>query len=365
MLGRRGLYMALLAVAIEVSALAAASGAMAAGGPLIPGGAYGATGVTGPSGEPSAAFRYVALDANGETLLERIETDGGRVDALKRLGGSWALPAVTISGRAGGLTADGDTLVLIEPRYDRRAESTSLLVVDTSERNMHAETLVLDGRFSFDAISPDGRLLYLVEYPDPRNALDYRVRAFDLNRDRFRPGAVVDPEEPGEQMTGQPLARQTSPDGRWAYTLYGGGEETFIHALDTQEATAVCVDLEQFPPRAMYLLGLDVGAGGWITVSKGGDPVATVNPRTFKVHTLTGNDEAVGSPGEAGGGANEGGGGVPWWAAAAAVILACFGAIAALRLRRRRPEVDDEELERLVGDVPPEVREERTRDPVA
>ena len=46
-------------------------------------------------------------------------------------------------------------------------------------------------------------------------------------------------------MRGQPLTRATSPDGRWAYTLYdGAGKEPFIHALDTSTRSARCIDLD-------------------------------------------------------------------------------------------------------------------------
>ena len=55
---------------------------------------------------------------------------------------------------------------------------------------------------------------------------------------------------PDEQMGGLPMTRAFSRDGRWAYTLYGGGAETFIHALDTVGRTAACIDLEMLPPDA-------------------------------------------------------------------------------------------------------------------
>ena len=61
-------------------------------------------------------------------------------------------------------------------------------------------------------------------------------------------------------MAGFPMARMVSPNGRWAYTLYAGGEETFIHALDTQGATAVCVDLDDVRVRDFYGLGLNLEA---------------------------------------------------------------------------------------------------------
>ncbi len=137
--------------------LIGAAAAAGAGGPVIPGGAYGGNGVTGPSGQPSEAYRYVTIDTDdGETIVEKIATDGGTVDSLKRLSGSWTLPAVTISGDASGLSADGDTLVLIGPNYGLRADRTSLLVLDTRRRIQRGEELALDGLLSFDAISPDG-----------------------------------------------------------------------------------------------------------------------------------------------------------------------------------------------------------------
>ena len=48
---------------------------------------------------------------------------------------------------------------------------------------------------------------------------------------------------PDEKMGGLPLSRTMSADGRWAYTLYTGGEETFVHALDTLKGQARCIDV--------------------------------------------------------------------------------------------------------------------------
>ena len=47
---------------------------------------------------------------------------------------------------------------------------------------------------------------------------------------------------PRDSASGLPISRVTSHDGSWAYTLYGGPHETFIHALDTLNAGAVCID---------------------------------------------------------------------------------------------------------------------------
>ena len=53
------------------------------------------------------------------------------------------------------------------------------------------------------------------------------------------PTPIVDKSEPDERMAGLPITRQTTADGRWAYTLYdGAGKEPFVHALDTVNGEA-------------------------------------------------------------------------------------------------------------------------------
>jgi hypothetical protein len=306
----------LLTTALAI--LAPAVPAAGAGGPLS--GTYGDGDVT----VPQSPYRYTTVSAGGRGIIvASVRKDGGEIDRYRDFDGRWALPAVTIGGDAGGLSADGRTLVMIEPSFGYRVRKTSLLVLDTKGLRTR-ERLDLDGHFGFDAISSDGRLLYLVQYADPRDPLDYRVRAYDLAEDRFRAGRIVDPTEPDERMTGQPVSRQMSADGRWAYTLYGGGEETFIHALDTARATAVCVDLEQLPPRDLYRLALSVDPGsGEITVLRKGEPAAIVDSRTFAVSeppTPTAGDPATAQ-----------------WAAVAGglALLAGSGALLVRRLRGR------------------------------
>jgi hypothetical protein len=45
-------------------------------------------------------------------------------------------------------------------------------------------------------------------------------------------------------MSGMPVARASSADGRWVYTLYSVGDNyPFVHALDTVHRTAVCIGI--------------------------------------------------------------------------------------------------------------------------
>jgi hypothetical protein len=64
---------------------------------------------------------------------------------------------------------------------------------------------------------------------------------------------VTDKREGESEMQGAPISRVTSQDRSWAYTLYGGSEKTFIHALDTTHAGAVCIDLPwKTQPRRLF-----------------------------------------------------------------------------------------------------------------
>jgi hypothetical protein len=142
----------------------------------------------------------------------------------------------------------------------------------------------LRGFFTVDAISPDGGAVFLLQYPS-QDFLQYRVRALDTATGALDPHDVVDPREPDEQMGGLPMSRATGPGGRWAYTLYGGGTETFIHALDTVGRTAACIDLEMLPPGGDYEhLRLSLNPdGSRLRVRDAGRVVAIVDTRTFAV----------------------------------------------------------------------------------
>jgi len=112
-------------------------------------------------------------------------------------------------------------LVLIQPCAGYPLAQTPLMVVD-AQRLRTLQIAKLHGDFSFDAISPRGSLVYLIEYTSPTDPTRYRVRAYDLAANRLLSQPVVDPREQGEKMGGSPLTRATSPNGRWAYTLYDG-----------------------------------------------------------------------------------------------------------------------------------------------
>ncbi len=241
----------------------------------------------GPDGvaELAGGMRYVALPAGKGTVVARVEQDGGRVVASRYLPGAFTVPLVAFDGSAGGLSADGRTLVVIRPRLQFPRARTSFAVLGTRRLRVRDE-VTLRGDFSFDALSPDGRWLYLIEYLSPKDPNRYAVRLYDVSAGRLEPEPIVDPDETGEPMRGYPITRATSPDGRLAYTLYdGAGEHPFIHALDTVGRTAVCIDLHGLMGRGnLYDLRLAVsGDGTTLEVRDGSDAVAVVDTRTYEV----------------------------------------------------------------------------------
>jgi hypothetical protein len=84
-----------------------------------------------------------------------------------------------------------------------------------------------------------------------------------MRRGRLIEKPIVDPNNPGEKMRGNPLSRAMSADGRWAYTLYdGAGATPFVHALDTVARSAHCIDLDGIAGRKdLWQLRLGVEPG--------------------------------------------------------------------------------------------------------
>jgi DNA-binding beta-propeller fold protein YncE len=240
----------------------------------------------GPSGvvSPDGASRYVTVESGGDTVVERIDTAGGEVAQAVRLKGTYTIPAVALDATPGGLSTDGSTLILISPRTSFPRQTTDFVRIDTDHfTNPHPFTL--DGDFSFDALSPDGETMYLINYTSPRDPTEYHVRAFALATGRLVPGTISDPDEADREMYGYALSRVMSPDGRWAYTLYWGREHPFIHALDTQAGVADCIDVDELgTDQDIWGLRLRLGAGGsYLVIARRSTPLLTVDPHTHTV----------------------------------------------------------------------------------
>jgi hypothetical protein len=257
-----------------LAALALAPLARADGLPLLDSGAPAI--VRGSDGG-----RYVAVPSGRDTVVTHL---GDNVAfASRTLDGRFTVPVVAIDGTAAGLSADRSTFVLIAPRRGFPRARTTFAVLDAGSLRLRT-TVVLHGDFSFDALSPDGTRMYLVHYQSKTDPTRYEVRAYDLVRDRLLPEPIVDPTEVDEQMRGYPITRATTPDGRYAYTLYdGAGKMPFVHALDTVKGEARCIDLDMLAGREdLYQLGLDLRVGGTrLAVVSGSTQVTAFDTRTY------------------------------------------------------------------------------------
>jgi hypothetical protein len=237
----------------------------------------------GRDGIEAGAMRYVALPAPRRTLVAQIASSDGRVLRFRYLRTRFTIPAVAYDGSTDGLSADGKTLVLIQPRARFPRQSTRFAVLSAPTLRMR-EIVRLGGDYSFDAISPDGRTMYLIHYLSADDPTVYEVRAYDLTRSQLLPDPIVDPYASGEEMRGNPITRAAGPDGRWAYTLYdGAGGHPFVHALDTVGQTARCVDLHLLAGRKdLNALRLRT-SGATLAVVAAAGPVARIDTRTFRL----------------------------------------------------------------------------------
>jgi hypothetical protein len=290
--------------------------------------------------DPMAA-RYVSLPAGRDTLVAAVSQDGGQVRRSRLLDGRFTVPAVAYDGSPGGLSADGRTLALINPRKGFPRRYTTLAVLDTRRLGAR-DVITLKGDFSFDAISPNGRLLYLVQYLSKRDPTRYLVRLYDLRAGRLLREPIIDPREVGDVMRGMPITRAASPDGRWAYTLYdGAGKHPFIHALDTTGRTARCIDLHG-------LTGLDLLVEMRLEPSPDGGTLSVVHPayerphavvdlQSWEVNEPEASDEPPRPPSTATPAEDEDGAPTALIAGAAAFALVLLFVLVRF-LRRRRPE---------------------------
>jgi hypothetical protein len=230
---------AIASLAAAAAAVLVAAGAGANGSPYSPGLMYGWNGVGAKDG-----VRFVAFGMPKATILAAVRARDGHVLQTKVVRGFYGVPLVAYDGTAGGLSGDRKSLVLATyGPFPGRAGKTRFAVVNTSTLRLRSR-VELPGSWSYDAISPDGSTLYLVEHMSPPPNAQYRVRIFDLAAGRLLAGAIVDRLEKEEVMGGEPVTRATDTSGRWAYTLYARQKgHPFVHALDTERRQAYCIDL--------------------------------------------------------------------------------------------------------------------------
>jgi hypothetical protein len=269
----------LIAFALIPFALVAGNATAAKGGPS-PGVSVGWDGTV----DAASAVRYVALAAAKTTTVAAVRTSDGRVLRYATIRGAFGIPLVAFDGTAEGISSDGKTLVLAD--VGARQDETRFAVLSTKTLRLR-NALNLPGLWAYDAVSPNGRMLYATQYLGTGANARYNVRSVSLVTGKPVGGAIIDRREPDEEMNGSPWARTRSANGAWAYTLYAKPNGTgFVHALDTAKRRAFCVDLPwrtSVQRLAAVRLSLADGGRSLELAKRGGNRLAVVDTTTFKV----------------------------------------------------------------------------------
>jgi hypothetical protein len=210
--------------------------------PAIASAAYPAPfAVQGGGGLPNldGSVRYVAQTASGaSTRINALSAASGEAAASVVLPGEYGIATLTQSGLTGGLFQDGSAFVA----QSLGLKSTSSFVVIGTKDLVPIQTIKLKGTFGFDALSPDGSKLYLIQHTSTQDIQHYIVRAYNLKTHKLMKGRVADKAQKSWVMQGWAVDRVTTSDGRWAYTLYTNpGGYPFVHALDTVRGVAHCI----------------------------------------------------------------------------------------------------------------------------
>lgn len=192
-----------------------------------------------PLGTPSPDWRHLYWVSGDGRLMDTDPLSGATLNTM-RLPGAYQLPTASIAGLPGGLSQDGRWLTLLN--HDRLLSPTvsQFLVVDTAFRKAPVQ-IALHGFFDFDAISNDGRRLYLVEYTGGNG---YRVRVYDVLAGALDPQVVVDKADGNDAMAGVRLTSVFSSGGSWQYSVYARQNDgAFIHALNLDGSVSGCIFL--------------------------------------------------------------------------------------------------------------------------
>lgn len=198
-----------------------------------------------PVGVPDATWGRLVTVTPGSSpsIVREVTVQQGAGGAERTIDGRWRLPTVGLDPLPVGVSTDGSTVVLVEDRAEgATAPTVSRFAV--LDRSLHGKPRIIElhGDFAYDTLSPDGAILYVAEHvPDPLEGR-YQVRAVDTATGVMREAIIVDKRNIDEAMAGWPLDQEIRPDGL-VLTLYRGVEHPFIHALNTVDAWAVCIDL--------------------------------------------------------------------------------------------------------------------------
>ena len=198
-----------------------------------------------PSGVPDGTWsQLVTVAAKAKTTVVRALDVPELGGASQVIDGAWRLPTLGADPTPVGVSGDGQTIVLVADgaKAASGAAASSRFAILHRSLSGKPRFVTLQGSFEYDALSPDGAILYVVEHLPAPPVGHYQVRSIDTATGILRDGVVVDKTGLDEAMAGYPIAQARQPYGM-VFTLYRGREHPFIHALNTVDAWALCIDL--------------------------------------------------------------------------------------------------------------------------
>ena len=238
------------------------------------------SGVVADRGGASPAAEVISVD--GAAGVWRVGRVGASTRVERVLGssawsttvaGQWRLPEVAARRMVGGASADGSSLALAQQVVAGSATSSFVVV-----RRNTVKTVVLRGMWNFDALSVDGRTLFLTESIGDGK---YWVRSVNVATGRagdpivtksITPTSVEVDEGP---MEGLPMDRVVTADGVTVFTLYDGPAFPFVHALNVANGGALCYELIGVSDVPVARLRLRLGrVSGSVDVRDGSATVA-------------------------------------------------------------------------------------------
>lgn len=179
-----------------------------------------------PRGVATADGRRFYASVHGE--IRTYDAASGELLGTHSAGRGWKVGGVSPTGRWLALSAEG-------------GRATRVLLLDTHGWRP-VDTVRLAGHFEVDAVSANGRALFLIQHLTDDN---YLVWLYDRRTGRLSQPGETQPKARPSVMTGYAWGGVASRDGRWLLTLYLNTQRqvAFVHALDMMRRRPICIDL--------------------------------------------------------------------------------------------------------------------------
>ena len=229
--------------------------------------------------------RYWTVDSGERTTVRGIDPATGIDQSSFVLDGRWSVPAA-YGPAPSGLSANGKWMVLVAPPVAVTGSGmlNRFAVIDLAKQKIE-QIVTANGDLGFDAVSDDGRNLYLVEHLVP--APHYAVRVASFTGTGLLGGVIgqIKTAEP-EVMNGLYHA-SVAVGADWFLSLYSNpGRGPFIHALNTTQLFAQCIlNLPDVPValRPAWSMLLDPKHQKLFAVNGAGGVVSEVNTSALLV----------------------------------------------------------------------------------